>query len=90
MVRVQDRGAPLLPPQYLCLNLPKHVIRDISILCACVHALSQDTDIHSSNIKSSKLAGNIKGTEYETSARLYPNKNHRAGVDRSQNPVDPH
>ncbi len=43
--RLRNGGAPLIPPHYLQLDLPKHVMRNVSRLCLCAHPLAAESSI---------------------------------------------
>ncbi len=43
--RVQNGGAPLMPPRYLHLDLPKHVMRNVSRFRLRAHSLAMESSI---------------------------------------------
>ncbi len=43
--RVRNGGAPLMPPRYLHLGLPKHVMRNVSRFCLRAHTLVVESSI---------------------------------------------
>jgi len=43
--RVRKGGAPLMPPRYLHLDLPKHDMMNVSRFCLQAHALAVESSI---------------------------------------------
>ncbi len=43
--RVRNGGAPLIPSRYLHLDLPKHVMRNVSRFCLRAHTLAVESSI---------------------------------------------
>ncbi len=43
--RVRNGGAPLVPPRYLHLDLPKHAMRNVSRFCLRAHTLAVESSI---------------------------------------------
>ncbi len=43
--RARNRGAPLMPPRYLHLDLPKHVMRNVSRFRLRAHTLAAESSI---------------------------------------------
>jgi len=42
---LRNGGAPLIPPRYLHLDLPKHVMRNVSRFCLRAHTLAVESSI---------------------------------------------